>query len=110
MKVRLTDSYVQKLKIKDTSYSIGDKLVAGLRVRINKTGSKRFYYCYRPSKDLDYTWAAVPNGDFISMNIPQARKAALDLRQQIINGQSPRDIKLAKAKQLTLEGLISIYY
>lgn len=109
MKVRLTDSYVQKLKIKDTSYSIGDTLVVGLRIRINKTGSKRFYYCYRPSKDVDYTWAAIPNGDFISMNIPQARKAALDLRTQIINGQSPRDIKLAKAKQLTLEELISIY-
>jgi hypothetical protein len=92
MKVRLTDSYVQKLKIKDTSYSIGDTLVVGLRIRINKTGSKRFYYCYRPSKDVDYTWAAIPNGDFISMNIPQARKAALDLRTQIINGQRLKNI------------------
>ena len=109
MRIRLTDSYVQKLKTKDQTYSIGDTEVRGLRIRISKNGSKRFYYCYRPQKDEAYTWTAIPNGDFTNMNIPQARRLALDLRTRIINGQSPRDIKEARAKQLTLEELISIY-
>ena len=43
-RVLLSNRYIQSLKPKDKRYSVGDSEVIGLRIFVEPTGIKTFYY------------------------------------------------------------------
>ena len=45
---RFGDTYIKSLKPKDKLYSIGDSEVVGLRIYAEVSGTKTFYYAYKP--------------------------------------------------------------
>ena len=60
-RIKLNDTIIKKLKVgykdgKKIVSSVGDSEVPGLRIYVEKSGSKSFYFCYkannqRPSRD-----------------------------------------------------------
>ena len=52
-RVKLNDTYIKKLKRKSKLYSIGDSEMVGLRLYVQPSGSKTFYYaCFSISSNL----------------------------------------------------------
>ncbi len=47
-RINFGDTFIKNLKPKNKLYSIGDSKMVGLRLRIEPTGSKIFYYSYKP--------------------------------------------------------------
>ena len=80
-RVKLNDTFIKKEPVKYKNgkkivSSIGDSEVPGLRIYINKCGSKRFYFCYKANNQKHTV--GYPIGSFNIMNVPQARKYAAD--------------------------------
>ena len=48
-RVNFGDTYIKNLKRRNKLYSVGDSKMVGLRLRIEPTGSKTFYYSYKLS-------------------------------------------------------------
>jgi len=44
-RVRLSDSHIKKLRAKDKLFSVGDSEVPGLRIYVETSGTKNFYFC-----------------------------------------------------------------
>ena len=47
----LSDKYIKPLPFEETTYSVGDDTVIGLRIFVNKGGTKTFYYV-NSAKDI----------------------------------------------------------
>ena len=50
-RVRLSDSYIRKLRAASKRYSKGDSEVPGLRIYVEESGTKTFFYTYKPNID-----------------------------------------------------------
>ena len=76
-RVKLTDTFIKKLKVKYKNgkkivSSVGDSEVPGLRIYVEKSASKSFYYCYKPGNQRHTV--RYPIGNFNITNIPAARE------------------------------------
>ena len=47
-RVKLNDTYIKSLRARDKLYSIGDSEMVGLRLYVHVSGSKIFYFSYKP--------------------------------------------------------------
>ena len=48
-RVKLNDTYIKKLRPLDKLFSVGDSEVPGLRIYVEKSGTKTFYFAYKPN-------------------------------------------------------------
>ena len=70
-RVRLSDSYIRKLRPRPKRYSEGNSEVPGLRIYVEESGTKTFFYTYKPKNEKN--WVRVKIGNFSILNVPQAR-------------------------------------
>jgi len=107
-RVRLTDSFIRKLRPKDKPYSYGDSEVPGLRIYIEVSGTKTFYYAYKPENKKD--WVRIKIGSFAILNVPQARNKAQHYATAILDGKDPVIAKRELKAENTLGELIKQFY
>ena len=50
-RVKLNDTNIKKYRPKDKIYSVGDSEMVGLRLYVRTSGSKIYYYCYKPKNE-----------------------------------------------------------
>jgi len=70
-RVKLNDTYLKKLRPLDKLFSVGDSEVPGLRIYVEKSGTKTFYFAYKPRQRKN--WVRFKLGSFNIINIPKAR-------------------------------------
>ena len=107
-RVKLTDTFIKKLRPKDKLYSYGDSEVPGLRIYVQPSGSRIFYFAYKPSNQKN--WVRYKIGNFNILNLPQARAKAKKYGAAILEGKDPVEIKRELKEELTLTGLIEQFY
>ena len=107
-RVKLSDSLIRKLRPKVRPYSIGDSEVPGLRIYVEVSGTKSFYYGYRPKNRKN--WVRVKIGNFQIINLPKARDKAKQYASDIVDGQDPVIAKRELKAEKTLEELIQQFY
>ncbi len=73
-RVKLNDTFIKSLKRSNKLYSYGDSEMVGLRMYIEKTGTKTFYYTYRPKNEKNFIRYRI--GSFNILNVKQARDKA----------------------------------
>ena len=61
-RVKLNDTNIKKLRPKDKIYSVGDSEMVGLRLYVRTSGSKIYYYCYKPKNEKN--WVRYNVGNF----------------------------------------------
>ena len=107
-RVRLSDSYIKKLRPKDKRYSIGDSEVPGLRIYVEESGTKTFFYTYKPKDEKN--WVRVKIGSFQIINIPKARDKARRYGNDILDGKDPVIAKRELKAESSLVELINKFY
>ena len=107
-RVRLSDSYIRKLRSKAKRYSEGDSEVPGLRIYVEESGTKTFFYAYKPKNEKN--WARVKIGNFSILNVPQARDKARHYATAILDGKDPVIAKRELKAEKDLEELIQQFY
>ena len=112
-RIKLTDTFIKKLKVKYKNgkkivSSVGDSEVPGLRIYVEKSGSKSFYYCYKPSNQRHTV--RYPIGNFNITNVPVARDKARKYAVAIVDGKDPVQIKRELKAELTLKELVEDFY
>ena len=112
-RVKLTDTFIKKLKVKYKNgkkivSSVGDSEVPGLRIYVEKSASKSFYYCYKPGNQRHTV--RYPIGNFNITNVPVARDKARKYAVAIVDGKDPVQIKRELKAELTLKELIEDFY
>ena len=107
-RVRLSDSYIKKLRPKDKRYSIGDSEVPGLRIYVEESGTKTFFYTYKPKHEKN--WVRVKIGSFQIINIPKARDKARRYGNDILDGKDPVIAKRELKAESSLVELINKFY
>ncbi len=104
--IRFTDTYIKNLKPKekrDEKYEGG-----GFGIFIYPSGSKTWIYRYKIDNKKDY----IIMGHYPSMNLSDARKKFLELRELRRSGQNPKQIMQQQKtqEQLTVKQLMSHWY
>ena len=104
--IRFTDTYIKNLKPRekrDEKYEGG-----GFGIFIYPSGSKTWIYRYKIDNKKEY----IIMGHYPSMNLAEARKTFLDLRELRRSGQNPKQmIKKQKAQEkLTVKQLVLSWY
>ena len=107
-RVRLSDSHIKKLRAKDKLFSVGDSEVPGLRIYVETSGTKNFYYCYRPKNEKN--WVRIKLGNFTLLNVPAARAKAQRYGAAILDGKEPVVARRELKAELTLKELIEQFY
>lgn len=107
-RVKLNDTYIKKLKRKSKLYSIGDSEMVGLRLYVQPSSSKTFYYAYRPKNEKNFVRYKI--GTFNVLNVQQARNKAKKYAHGIVEGKEPVQIKRELKGELTLKELIEKFY
>ena len=112
-RVKLNDTLIKKQTVKYKNgkkivSSIGDSEVPGLRIYINKCGSKKFYFCYKTNNQKHTV--RYPIGSFNIINVPQARDKAKKYAAAIVDGKDPVQIKRELKGELTTQELIEKFY
>jgi len=107
-RVKLNDTFIKSLKRKNKLYSYGDSEMVGLRLYVEKTGTKTFYYTYRPKNEKNYVRYKI--GSFNVLNVKQARDHAKKYAAGIVDGKEPVQIKRDLKGELTLKELIEKFY
>ena len=107
-RVKFTDTFLKKLRSKDKPYSIGDSEVPGLRIYVEVSGTKTFYFAYKPKQQKN--WVRYKIGNFNILNIPKARSMAQKYGAAIIDGKEPVEAKRELKAELTLKELIEQFY
>ena len=79
-----------------------------MRLRIGITGSKTFYYCYKPVSEKYVVSYKI--GNFNVLNVQQAREKATLYASGIIEGKDPIQIKRELKAGLTLKKLTEEFY
>ena len=107
-RVKLNDTYLKKLRPLDKLFSVGDSEVPGLRIYVEKSGTKTFYFAYRPKQRKN--WVRFKLGSFSIINVPKARSMAQKYGAAIIDGKEPVEAKRELKAELTLKELIEQFY
>ena len=107
-RVNFGDTFIKGLRPWNRLYSVGDSKMVGLRLRIAPTGSKIFYYCYKPVNEKYVVSYKI--GNFNVLNVQQARDKATLYASGIIEGKDPVQIKRELKAELTLKELIEEFY
>mgnify|MGYP005816506031 CR=1 FL=1 len=107
-RVKLNDTYIKKLRPLDKLFSVGDSEVPGLRIYVEKSGTKTFYFAYKPNHQKN--WVRFKLGNFNIINLPKARTMAKQYGTAIIDGKEPVEAKRELKAELTLKELIEKFY
>ena len=104
--IRFTDTFIRNLKPKekrDEKYEGG-----GFGIFIYPSGSKTWIYRYKIDNKKDY----IIMGHYPSMNLAEARKKFLELRELKRSGQNPKQLveQQKTQEQITVEKLVSNWY
>ena len=76
-RVKLNYTFLKKERSGNKLRSIGDSEVPGLRIYIQPSGSKIFYFAYKQENQKN--WVRYKIGNFSLLNLPQARAKAKKL-------------------------------
>ena len=90
-RVKLNDTNIKKLRPGNKIYSIGDSEMVGLRLYVRTSGSKIFYYCYKPKNEKN--WVRYHVGNFNILNVKQAIDKAKKYAALIVEGIDPVLVK-----------------
>ena len=90
-RVKLNDTFLKKERPGNKLRSIGDSEVPGLRIYIQPSGSKIFYFAYKPQNQEN--WVRYKIGNFNILNVKQARDKAKKYGAAILEGKDPVEIK-----------------
>ena len=99
----LSDKYIKPLPFEETTYSVGDDTVIGLRIFINKGGTKTFYYVNSAKKikeRIEY-WPTI--------NVPRARDEAKLIAAKVLEGHSASQIKRDRRTESTAAEIFKQY-
>ena len=107
-RVKLNDTFIKSLKRRNKLYSFGDSEMVGLRLYVEKTGTKTFYYTYRPKNEKNFIRYKI--GSFNILNVKQARDHAKKYAALIPEGKDPVQVKRELKVELTLNELIEQFY
>ena len=107
-RVRLSDSHIKKLRAKDKLFSVGDSEVPGLRIYVETSGTKNFYYCYKPKNEKN--WVRIKLGNFTLLNVPGARAKAKRYGAAILDGKDPVVARRELKAELNLHELTEQFY
>ena len=107
-RVKLNDTNIKKLRPRNKIYSVGDSEMVGLRLYVRTSGSKIFYYCYKPKNEKN--WVRYHVGNFNILNVKQARDKAKKYAALIVEGIDPVLVKREMKTELTLKELIEQFY
>lgn len=105
MKTRLTNTVIANLESRSKYYDVHDDKLPGMMVRVQPSGSKRFYVRYRLP---DGTRRAYPFADARAVAVEEARIAARDLLADVAKGHDPLAAK-HRPKDHTLRTLLPVY-
>src|ERR1700722_9689761 len=96
-KVALTDRSMKALKASpEGRYSVWDALMPGLVVRVSRLGKRSFYAARRRAGDRQPTWVQL--GAYPAMGLGQAREAAREALDALIEGKHPRQVAEARRR------------
>ena len=70
-RVKLNDTFLKKQRPANKLRSIGDSELPGLRIYIQPSGSKIFYFAYKPQNQKN--WVRYKIGNFNILNVKQLR-------------------------------------
>ena len=82
--------------------------MVGLRLYVQPSSSKTFYYAYRPKNEKNFVRYKI--GTFNVLNVQQARNKAKKYAHGIVEGKEPVQIKRELKGELTLKELIEKFY
>ena len=99
----LSDKYIKSLSFGDKTYSVGDDTVIGLRIFVNKGGTKTFYYV-NSAKDIKERIEYFP-----TINVTRARDEAKLIAAKVLEGHSASQIKRDRKTELTAAGMFKLY-
>ena len=91
----LSDKYIKSLSFEDKTYSVGDDTVIGLRIFVNKGGTKTFYYV-NSAKDIKERIEYFP-----TINVTRARDESKLIAAKVLEGHSASQIKRDRKTELT---------
>ncbi|MDD3707535.1 MAG: tyrosine-type recombinase/integrase [Aminobacterium sp.] len=107
--MNLTQTKVQKLKPKDNRYDVYDDAMQGLALRIETSGRKTWYLCYRNPATKKRSMRKLGLASHIT--VAQAREIAREYMATLIaTREDPAEIEKRQRERLTLDELINIYY
>mgnify|MGYP000916308687 CR=1 FL=1 len=104
MKARLTQTYVNSIKLPEKPYWITDTGCSKLRLYVG-TVKKVWYVGYRDSKG---TYANYKLGAADALTVAQARDMTLDFTARLIRGEMPQ--KKTSSNNISLGDFIECYY
>ena len=90
----------QRIRLRD------DKVI-GLELDIFPSGRKVFRYCYL---NQHYRQRRITLGDYLVLNVEQARKRVLKLKQLVSEGKDPQAEKQEKRKENTFGEFAANYF
>jgi len=107
-RVKLNDTILKKERPGNKLRSIGDSEVPGLRIYIQPSGSKIFYFAYKQQNQKN--WVRYKIGNFNVLNVIQARAKAKKYGAAILEGKDPVEIRRELKEELILTELIERFY
>ena len=99
----LSDKFIKSLSFRDKTYSVGDDTVIGLRIFVNKGGTKTFYYV-NSAKDIKERIEYFP-----TINVTKARDEAKLIAAKVLSGASSSQIKRDRKTELTAAEVFKQY-
>ena len=99
----LSDKYIKPLPFEETTYSVGDDTVIGLRIFINKGGTKTFYYV-NSAKEIKERIEYFP-----TINVSKARDEAKLIAAKVLEGLSSSQIKRDRRTEPTAAEVFKQY-
>ena len=99
----LSDKYIKSLSFEDKTYSVGDDTVIGLRIFVNKGGTKTFYYV-NSAKDIKERIEYFP-----TINVTRARDESKLIAAKVLEGHSASQIKRDRKTELTAAEVFKQY-
>ena len=91
----LSDKYIKSLSFRGKTYSVGDDTVIGLRIFVNKGGTKTFYYV-NSAKEIKERIEYFP-----TINVTRARDESKLIAAKVLEGHSASQIKRDRKTELT---------
>ena len=99
----LSDKFIKSLSFRDKTYSVGDDTVIGLRIFVNKGGTKTFYYV-NSAKDIKERIEYFP-----TINVTRARDESKLIAAKVLEGHSASQIKRDRKTELTAAEVFKQY-
>ena len=99
----LSDKFIKSLSFRDKTYSVGDDTVIGLRIFVNKGGTKTFYYV-NSAKEIKERIEYFP-----TINVTKARDEAKLIAAKVLDGHSSSQIKRDRRTEMTAAEIFKQY-